>query len=80
MGFEDLVFPTSLASFTLHFSNIVLGVRASGSPHVLSVWLGVSKVMIPVAYLSVWLGVSKVMIHVAYFRSVNSSFCISQMS
>ena len=34
-----------------HFLQIVLAVMASGPPHVLQLWLGVSKGMLPVKYI-----------------------------
>ena len=36
--------------FPLHFLDIVVLVTASGPPHVLRLWLGVGKGMLPVKY------------------------------
>ena len=51
MGFQDVVFLPSCASFPPHFLRIVVGVKALGPPHVLRLLLGVSKGMLPVKYL-----------------------------
>ena len=37
--------------FIPHFLKIVVEVKASGPPHVLKLWLGVIKGMLPVGYL-----------------------------
>ena len=51
MGFQDVVFLTSRASFlSPHFLRIAVEVKASGPLHVLKLWLGVSKCMLPVNY------------------------------
>ena len=48
MGFRDVAFMSSLASFAPYFLKIVLEEKALGQPHVLQLWLGVSKGMLPV--------------------------------
>ena len=48
MGFQDVVFLPSRASFPLDFLQIVAEVNASGPPHVIELWLRVSKGMFPV--------------------------------
>ena len=50
MGFQDVTFLPSRANFSPHFLKIVVEVKASGPPHVLALWLGVSKGMLPVRY------------------------------
>ena len=50
MGFRDVPFLPSRASSPTHFSKIVIEVKASGSPHILKLWLGVSKGMLPAEY------------------------------
>ena len=42
MGFRDLTFLPSRASFFAHFLRIVVEVKSMGPPHVLKVCLGVS--------------------------------------
>ena len=51
MGFQDVAFLTSYASFPPHLLKIVLEMKALGPPHVLELWLAVSKGMLPVEYL-----------------------------
>ena len=71
--------------FTSHFLKIVVEVKASGPPHVLDLWLGASKGMLPVKVkasgpphvLDLWLGASKGMLPVKYFCSSKSSFGVS---
>ena len=48
MGFQDVAFLPSQASVRPHFQIIVAGVKASGPPHVIKLWFGVSKGMLPV--------------------------------
>ena len=49
MGVQDVALLPSRASFsTTHFLESVVEVKASGPPHVLELWLGLSKVMLPV--------------------------------
>ena len=48
MGFQDVEFLPFRASFPPHFIKIVVEVKASGPSHVLKLWLGVSKGMLPV--------------------------------
>ena len=43
MSFQDVAFLRSSARVSLHFLNIVVEVKASGPPHVLKLWLEVSK-------------------------------------
>ena len=50
MGFQDVAFLPPLTSFPPHFVKIVVEVKASGPPHVLRLWLGVSKGMLAVEY------------------------------
>ena len=38
--------------FTPHFLKIVVGVKALGPPHVLRLWLGVSKGMFPIKFFT----------------------------
>ena len=59
MVFQDVVFLPCRATFTPYFLKIMVEVKASGPPHVLGLWLGVSKRMLPVGY----------------FCSNKSSFC-----
>ena len=40
MGFLDVAFLLSRASFTLHFSKVVVEVKTSKPAQVLNVWLG----------------------------------------
>ena len=61
MGFQNVAFLSSWASFPPHFLRIVVEVKASGPPHVLTLWLGVRKGMLLVAY----------------FHSNKASFCVS---
>ena len=51
MGYQNAAFLPPRASFPPHFLNIVVEVKASGPPHVLKLWLGVSKGMLPVKYV-----------------------------
>ena len=53
----ELIFPP-------HFLKIVVEVKASGPPHVLKLWLVISKGMLPITY----------------FHSNKASFCIIQIS
>ena len=48
MGFQDVAFPPSKASFPPHFIKIVVEVKASGQPHVIKLCLGLNKGMLPV--------------------------------
>ena len=50
MGFQDVAFLPPEIVFPPHFLKIVVEVGASGAPHVLGVWLGISKDMLPVKY------------------------------
>ena len=51
MGCQDVSFLPPRASFPPHFLTIVVEVKTSGPPHVLILWLGVSKGMLPVKYV-----------------------------
>ena len=51
MGFQDVAFLPSGASFLPHFTTIVVEVKAVGTPHVLKLWLRVSKGMLPEEYI-----------------------------
>ena len=59
MGFLDVSFLPSRASFSTTFLRMVVGIKAMRLSHVLRLWLWVSEVMLPVKY----------------FRSNNSSLC-----
>ena len=61
MGLQDVVFLSSCDSLPPHKKKIVVEVKASGTPHVLKLLLGVSKDMLPVNY----------------FRSNKASFHVS---
>ena len=61
MSFQDAAFLPSRASFPPHFLKIVVGVNVLGPPHVLILWLWVSKGMLPVSF----------------FHSNKASFCVS---
>ena len=51
MGFRDVAFLPPLATFPPHFLKIVLALcKAYRPPHVLGLWLGVSKGMLPAKY------------------------------
>ena len=50
IGFQDVAFLLSRASFAAHFLELMVGVVTFGTPHVLKLWLGVGKVMLPVKY------------------------------
>ena len=50
MGFQDVAFMSSQASFPPHFLNTVVEVEALGPPHVLKLWLWLSKGILPVKY------------------------------
>ena len=50
VGFQYAAFLPSGASFPPHFLKIVVEVKASGPPHDIKQWLGVSKGMLPVEY------------------------------
>ena len=45
IGFQNVVFLLCQASFPPHFLTIVVEVKATGPPHVLELWLGVSEGM-----------------------------------
>ena len=64
MGFQDVAFLPSLASFSTIFLTIVVEVKASGPRHVVELRLGMSKDMLPVKYS----------------RSDKASFCVSSVS
>ena len=64
MGFHEVASLPSQASSTPRFFKIVVMVKTSGPPHVLTLWLGVSKGMLPVRYV----------------QFNKSSFCVSQTS
>ena len=49
-GFQDVAFLPSRGSFQPYFVEIVVEVTALGLPHVLKLWLGVSKGLLPVEY------------------------------
>ena len=51
-GFLDVAFQPSRASFTSHFLQIVVEMKPLALSHVLELWLGVSKGMLPVEYLT----------------------------
>ena len=79
--------------FTQRFLQIVVLVKASGPPHVLVLWLGVTKGMLPVRYFSfnkasfcvcrivilLWLGVTKGMLPVKYFSFNKASLCVCRI-
>ena len=48
MGLQDVAFLPPELVFTPYLKNIVEEVKASGTPHVLKLWLGLSKSMLPV--------------------------------
>ena len=50
MSFQDVAFLPSRASFSPHFLKIVVEVKVSGPPHVLTLCLGVSKGIPPARY------------------------------
>ena len=50
MGFQDVAFLSSRATFLSHFMKLVVEVKASGPLHVIKLWSGVSKGMLPVKY------------------------------
>ena len=53
MGFKNVAFLLTQASFlTPHVIETVIEVKASTLPHVLIVWLEVSKGILPVKYFS----------------------------
>ena len=52
MGYQDAVFLPTQARSTPHFLKIVVEEKAVAPPHVLNLWLGVSKGMLPVKYIS----------------------------
>ena len=52
MLFQHVTFLPSPASFSSTFLKIVVEVKASGSPHVLIMWFGVSKGMLPVKHFA----------------------------
>ena len=47
----DVAFQPPRASFTPYFTTIVIEVKASGPSHLLNLWLGVSKGMLPAKHL-----------------------------
>ena len=49
-GFSGCSFLPPELVFPPHFLKIVVELKASGPPHVLELWLGVSKGMLPVKY------------------------------
>ena len=49
MGLQDEAFLPPSAIFSPHFLKIVVEVKASGPPHVIKLWLGVSMEMLPVS-------------------------------
>ena len=51
MGFQDAAFLPPELGFSPHYLKIVVEVKASGPPHVLRMWLAVSKGMLPVEYI-----------------------------
>ena len=50
MGIQDAAFLSSRASFPPYFIKIVDELKVLGQPHILKLWLGVSKGMLPVKY------------------------------
>ena len=50
MGFQDVAFLPSRASFRQHFLEVMVKVMISGLTHALKMWLGVGKGMLPVKY------------------------------
>ena len=50
MCFQDVASLPYRANFPPHLLKIVVEVKASGPSHVLKMWLGVSKGMLPVEY------------------------------
>ena len=50
MVVQDVAFLPSRASFSTTFPKIVVEVEALGPPHVLKLWLWVSKGMLPIKY------------------------------
>ena len=50
MGFQDVAYLPSRASFPRHFLDIVVELKALGPPHVLILWLGVGMGTLPVKY------------------------------
>ena len=52
MCFQDVEFLSSQANFPPYFLKIVVDVKALGLPHVLKLWLRVSKGMLPVKYFT----------------------------
>ena len=51
MDFQDVVFLPSRASFSTTSKKLVVEVKVSRPPHVLRLWLGVSKGTICVKYI-----------------------------
>ena len=49
-GLQDVAFLPPRYCLPPHFLKIVVEVKASGQPHVMKVWLGVSKGMLHVEY------------------------------
>ena len=53
MGFQDVAFlPPPCASFSTTLKKIVVEAKSSGPPHVLRLWMGVGKDMLPVKYVA----------------------------
>ena len=61
--FQDIALLPPELVFPPHFLEIVVGEKASGPPHVLKLWLGVGKGMLPVKY----------------FHCNKACFCVSQI-
>ena len=52
MGYKDEAFLPSRSGSTPHLLKIVVEAKALGPPHVLKLWLGVSKGVLPVNTLA----------------------------
>ena len=52
IGFHDVAFLPPELVLPPHFLIVVVAVMASGLPHALRLWLGVSKGMFPVKYFA----------------------------
>ena len=50
MGLQDVALLPPKLVITPHFLNIMVEVKASGPQHVLKLWLGVGKGMLPAKY------------------------------
>ena len=46
MGLQDVAFCPTVLVFPPHFIKIMVEVKASGPPHLLKLWLGISKGML----------------------------------